>query len=184
VLAFAADVSGPVRQDRAMTLADIRQHFAYNKWANERTLEGIGTLTAEQVTRNLGSSFPSIRDTAAHIASAEWIWLRRWKGESPVSHPVWAKHAPMDVVSAKFTEVEVERSAWLSTLSDADMDRMLAFRLLNGQEDTQRLSAQLLHLVNHSTYHRGQIAGMTRQVGATPVSTDLIVYRRTLATAK
>jgi uncharacterized damage-inducible protein DinB len=161
-----------------MTLAEITLHFAYNKWANDRTLEAVGTLSPEQVTRNLGSSFPSIRDTAAHIASAEWIWLRRWKGESPTSHPDWAKHAPMDVVVGKFAEVEAERSVWLATLTDADVERVLAFRLLNGNDDKQLLSAQLLHLVNHSTYHRGQIAGMIRQVGGTPVSTDLIAFRR------
>jgi uncharacterized damage-inducible protein DinB len=167
-----------------MTLSDILQHFAYNKWANDRTLEGIGTLTAEQVMRPLGSSFPSIRDTAAHIASAEWIWLRRWKGESPTAHPAWAKHSSMEAIVTKFGEIEAERATWLSTLTDADMDRTLSFRLLNGHEDKQRLSAQLLHLVNHSTYHRGQVAGMMRQVGATPVPTDLIAYRRTLGPAK
>jgi uncharacterized damage-inducible protein DinB len=164
-----------------VTLSDILQHFAYNKWANDRTLEGIGSLTPEQVTRDLGSSFPSIRDTAAHIASAEWIWLRRWKGESPSAHLTWAKHSSMEAVVAKFAEIEAERATWLSTLTDADLDRVLSFRLLNGNEDRQRLSSQLLHLVNHSTYHRGQVAGMMRQVGGTPVPTDLIAYRRALA---
>jgi len=162
-----------------MTLADMHQHFAYNKWANLRTLEAIAALTPEQFTRDLGSSFPSIRDTAAHIASAEWIWLRRWKGESPTSHPDWAtKHASLDVIQSKFAAIEAERAAWLETLTDADLDQVLVFRLLNGQDDRQRLSAQLLHLVNHSTYHRGQIAGMLRQVGASPVPTDFIAFKR------
>ena len=69
-----------------MTLSDVLEHFAYNKWANDRTLDAIRPLTPEQLTRNLGSSFPSICETAAHIASAEWIWLRRWKGQSPAAH--------------------------------------------------------------------------------------------------
>src|SRR5215469_16266457 len=132
-----------------MTLADTHQHFAYNKWANLRTIEAIGTLAPEQLTRDLGSSFPSIRDTAAHIASAEWIWLRRWKGESPMAHPDWSKHAPFDVITGKFAAIEAARAEWLATLTEADLERLLAFRLLNGQEDRQRLSAQLLHLVNH-----------------------------------
>jgi uncharacterized damage-inducible protein DinB len=163
-----------------MTHADILRHFAYNKWANDRTLQSIATLHDEQVTRNLGSSFPSIRDTAAHIASGEWVWLRRWKGESPTAHPEWAKHGPMAVVVARFAEVEAERAAWLATLTDADLGRRMSFRLFNGTEDTQPLAPQLLHLVNHSTYHRGQIAGMIRQVGGTPIATDLIAYHRTL----
>jgi uncharacterized damage-inducible protein DinB len=166
-----------------MTLSDVLEHFAYNKWANDRTLEAIKPLTAEQLTRNLGSSFPSIRDTAAHIASAEWIWLRRWQGHGPMGHPDWAKHGSMDAVVTQFATIEAERAAWLATLTEADLDRPHTFRLLNGQEDRQVLSSQLLHLVNHSTYHRGQIAGMLRQVGATPLATDLIAYRRTLASA-
>jgi uncharacterized damage-inducible protein DinB len=164
-----------------MTLSDVLEHFAYNKWANDRTLDAIRPLTPEQLTRNLGSSFPSICETAAHIASAEWIWLRRWKGQSPAAHAEWAKRATMEVVVAQFEAIEAERAAWLGTLTDSDLARPLSFRLLNGQADQQVLSSQLLHLVNHSTYHRGQIAGMIRQVGATPLATDLIAYRRSLA---
>ncbi len=163
-----------------MMLPYVIEHFAYNKWANDRTAEAIRSLSAEQAHRHLGSSFPTIAATAAHIASAEWIWLRRWKGESPTSHPGWATQAALDVVFAKFAEIEAERAAWLATLTEADIDRVVGFRLLNGHEDHQRLSSQLMHLVNHSTYHRGQIAGMIRQVGGTPLSTDLIAYRRTL----
>jgi uncharacterized damage-inducible protein DinB len=163
-----------------MTCEQVLRHFGYNKWANDRTLQSIATLDDEQITRNLGTSFPSIRDTAAHIASAEWVWLRRWKGDSPASHPAWAKGGPMDGVSAKFAEIEAERAEWLARLTAADLERHVPFRLFNGTEDTQPLLAQLLHLVNHSTYHRGQIAGMIRQVGGTPIATDLIAYQRTL----
>ena len=163
-----------------MMLPYVIEHFAYNKWANDRTIEAIRTLSSEQVNRNLGSSFPTIGATAAHIASAEWIWLRRWKGDSPTAHPDWSKHVVLEVTIAKFAEIETERAAWLATLTEAEVDEVRTFRLLNGQEDRQRLSSQLMHLVNHSTYHRGQIAGMIRQVGGTPVSTDLIAYRRTL----
>jgi uncharacterized damage-inducible protein DinB len=167
-----------------MTRAEILNHFAYNKWANDRTIDAVATLSTEQVMRPMGSSFSSIRDTAAHIASAEWVWLRRWTGHSPSSHPDWARqgsHGSMDEIAAKCREIEAERAAWFATLTDKDLGRRVAFRLLNGTEDAQPLSAQLMHVVNHSSYHRGQIAGLMRQVGGTPVSTDLIAYQRTLA---
>jgi uncharacterized damage-inducible protein DinB len=174
-------VSGALRRRIAtVTYADILRHFAYNKWANDRTLQAISALNDEQVTRNLGSSFPSIRDTAAHIASAEWVWLRRWKGEGPSAHPDWSKQGPMYVIVAKFAEIEEERSEWLGTLTSADLDLQVTFRLFNGTEDTQPLGPQFMHVVNHSTYHRGQIAGMIRQVGGTPIATDLIAYQRTI----
>ena len=148
--------------------------------ANDRTLAAIGTLSEEQILRSLGSSFPSIRDTAAHIASGEWVWLRRWKGDSPTSHPDWSQHGSMAAIVARFAEIETERAQWLATLTSEDLDRRIRFRLFSGVEDTQPLGPQLMHVVNHSTYHRGQIAGMIRQVGGQPVSTDLIAYQRTL----
>jgi len=65
-----------------MTAEDIRNLFDYNAWANHRSLEAAAALTPEQFTRDLGSSFKSVRDTLAHIAAAEWIWFERFHGLS------------------------------------------------------------------------------------------------------
>src|SRR4029077_12589430 len=74
-----------------MTIDDIRSLYAYNAWANQRIFESIGQLTPPQLAQPLGGSFSSIRDTVAHIVFAEWLWLRRWKGESPSAQPDWVK---------------------------------------------------------------------------------------------
>jgi uncharacterized damage-inducible protein DinB len=63
-----------------MDLNDVRRLYDYNTWANHRTLESCAALTDEQFTRNLGSSFPSVRDTLVHLFQVEWIWLERWHG--------------------------------------------------------------------------------------------------------
>ena len=68
-----------------MTQQDILTLYDFNRWANGRTLEAAAALSAEQFVRDLGSSFPSVRDTLAHILGAEWAWLRRWQGESPTT---------------------------------------------------------------------------------------------------
>ena len=70
-----------------MNAEDIRNLFEYNAWANHRSLEAAAALTPEQFTRDLGSSFKSVRDTLAHIAAAEWIWLERFHGRSPSGFP-------------------------------------------------------------------------------------------------
>jgi uncharacterized damage-inducible protein DinB len=161
-----------------MTLADMSSHFAYSRWANDRTLRAMSALTSEQLHRPLASSFPTIRDTIAHVAGAEWIWLRRWKGDGPSAFPTWVASATIEEVAAHLRDVESERDAFMATLSDADLAKARAFHLLNGQPDSQVLEAQMLHVVNHSTYHRGQIAGMIRQVGGIPIPTDLIAFTR------
>jgi uncharacterized damage-inducible protein DinB len=161
-----------------MTLDDVLQLFAYNKWANDRMLGSLQPLTTEQFTRALGMSFPSVSATAAHIAAAEWVWLSRWKGTNPSAMPGWAMAPPLSDLTAKFAALEDERSDFLRSLSDADLARPLTYTLFSGASDTQPLVVLFQHIVNHGTYHRGQVAGMLRQLGGTPAPTDLIRWVR------
>src|SRR6266851_4525377 len=63
----------------------LRFMFQYNAWADRRLLDACTALTTEQFTRNLGSSFSSIRDTVAHLYGAEWVWNERFQGRSPAA---------------------------------------------------------------------------------------------------
>jgi uncharacterized damage-inducible protein DinB len=161
-----------------MTARDVRQLFAYNKWANLRVFASLSDLSDEQFTRGLGSSFSSIRDTVAHVGAAEWAWLQRWLGTSPTAIPDWAKGAARTELQARFEEIDAARTAYLDPLSDADIDRTITYAALDGTRYTQPLGPQFQHVVNHSTYHRGQIATMLRQLGFKPTGTDLITYTR------
>ena len=66
-----------------MNLQDLRTMLDYHYWARDRLLEAIDALTPDQLTRDLGSSFKSVRDTVAHTYAAEWAWYQRWLGQSP-----------------------------------------------------------------------------------------------------
>jgi uncharacterized damage-inducible protein DinB len=163
----------------SMNLSDIRHLFAYTEWANDRIVECVRGLSDEQYARMVPSSFPAIRDTLAHIVMAEWIWLRRWKGESPRERPQWSVSEPaLDVVVENLRAVERERAALLDTLTDAELQKDLSYRNMAGEPFTNRLGELMSHVVNHSTYHRGQLTTMIRQVGATPPSTDLVNFLR------
>jgi uncharacterized damage-inducible protein DinB len=161
-----------------MNIADARKLFDYTEWANERMAAACSGLTGEQLDREIVSSFPSIRLTLAHMASAEWIWLRRWLGESPSVWPEWIGEAPLDQVVAGWREVARERSAWLDGLADADLERAISYRSMKGDPFTNPLRDLFTHVANHATYHRGQLTTMLRQVGATPPATDFSVYIR------
>ncbi|HEX7707394.1 MAG TPA: DinB family protein [Thermoanaerobaculia bacterium] len=165
-----------------MTLDDIRSHFAYNEWANARLIGVMAPLIEERLQAPVVSSFPSALDTFNHIVAAEWVWLCRWKGENPTSFPDWVDHATFAFLQAKLTEVETERRAFLASLNEERLQSELQYRTLNGQEHLTRLLDLFLHVVNHSSYHRGQLTTILRQIGATPVSTDIIIYRRELQT--
>jgi uncharacterized damage-inducible protein DinB len=137
----------------------------------------LGELTDEQFTRHITSSFPSLRDTVGHIVAVEWIWLRRWQGESPTAPAPWATGASRDTLRQALSDVQAERAEFLARLTAEQLQRVVVYRNLKGDEFRQELRVLLQHLVNHSTYHRGQVATLLRQVGAIPPVTDFVVYR-------
>jgi uncharacterized damage-inducible protein DinB len=158
-----------------MNAADTRRLYSYTDWANERMVTAIEALTDEQRTQPIASSFPSILETFTHIAFAEWLWLRRWMGESPTSPPVGTS---FDEVLNRLRSVAAERRAYLDTLADGALTAPLSYRSLKGDDFTGILGDLLVHCANHSTYHRGQLVTMLRQVGTKPPGTDFTEFTR------
>lgn len=161
-----------------MRVSDVRSLYAYNEWANARMFMAAAQLEQSVFVEPRGNSFSSIRDTLAHIATSEWVWLRRWRGESPSAVPEWGSLERATALMQKLAEIEADRAAFLRGLNDDDLERELSYRNLKGEDFTQPLVDQLVHVVNHSTYHRGQVATLSRQAGFPAPATDLIVFKR------
>jgi len=159
-----------------MDLRDVRQLYAFSDWATDRLLHTAAELSPEQWERELGSSFPSLRATFVHLIGSEHVWLRRWLGQSPAGRPTWTENATPASLRAVLDGLRAERARFLDGLAEEDLSRGIEFTMLSGQPGSGRLGDLLLHVVNHATYHRGQIAAMLRQVGAAPPSTDYYVY--------
>ena len=161
-----------------MNCDEIRLLYDYNSWANARTLEACGALDLERLTRDLGSSHRSVRETLAHIMGAEWIWLERWNGRAPSALPAGQLFPDLESLSRRWSEVERDLLGLVAGLREADLERELQYRTLDGKPYSQPLWQMLQHLVNHGSYHRGQVAAMLRQLGAKPGATDLIAFYR------
>lgn len=157
-------------------MADIRFLFGYTTWANERLFDASVVLSPEQQIRQVGGSFPSIREGWAHMASADWVWLCRWTGENPRAWPSWASGS-IEEIREEWRRIHRQRDEFLDSVRDEDLTLEIEFTRLNGDVDRARLGFLLQHVVNHGTYHRGQIASQIRMVGAVPPSTDLLRYR-------
>lgn len=158
---------------------EIRELFAYNRWANLRVLEAVRALSEEQFTQDLGSSFSSVRDTLVHTLSAEWVWLSRWRGVSPRAMPKEWESSTYGELREHWRQVEAEQRAFLSELTEVQLDDVVSYANLAGTAFASPLWQMLRHVVNHSTYHRGQAVTMLRQLGAPAPSTDLIHFFRT-----
>ena len=168
-----------------MNVEDFRRLYDYNSWANHRTLEACAALDDEQFTRDLHSSFRSVRDTLVHIMLVEWLWRERWLGRSPDKYPPASDFPSLESVRQRWAEAERNLLDYVSALKPEDIDRVIAHKTTAGVPQSAPLSQMLQHLVNHGTYHRGQVATMLRQLDAKPIGTDLIVfYRERAAQAK
>jgi uncharacterized damage-inducible protein DinB len=161
-----------------MTVEEIRRLFGYASWADDLMFRSLEQLSEEQFLAPAASSFPSIGATLAHMVSADWIWLERWRGSSPTAAPAWIAEPRLDDLRARRAGIEAERERFLSGLSDGDLLRPVSYRTLRGHANTDALGELMWHAVNHTTYHRGQLATQLRQFGITPPSTDMIVYMR------
>jgi uncharacterized damage-inducible protein DinB len=157
---------------------DFHLLYDFNAWANLRTLDACAALTPEQFTRDIASSFRSVRDTLAHIHGAQWIWLERWHGRVPTTFPSTADFPDLETVRRRFAEVDRNLVDYAASLNADDIQRVIEFKTMAGTPFAQPLWQMLQHVANHSTYHRGQVTTLLRQLGAKAVSTDLIAFYR------
>ncbi len=162
-----------------MTSDDLRLLIDYNYWARDRMLDAVAELTPEQFMQPLGSSFSSVRDTLAHICDAERIWIGRLKGEQPQGFQKPERFPDVAAASNEWSELEHEMCAELVRFGPEGAERAIKYHDLRGNAQSDPLWQMLQHVVNHGTYHRGQITTMLRQFGAAPPqSMDLIAFYR------
>jgi uncharacterized damage-inducible protein DinB len=155
-------------------MTELLDLLEYTRWASERTLQAASALTSETYTKDLGSSFPSIRDTLVHIYMADKTWLGRIQGQSPVPPN------PQD-----YPNVASLRESWLEILStfptvvqSLSPEQTITYKAFDGTPYSNKLSNIIRHVVNHGTYHRGQVTTLLRQLGENVVKTDMIAYYR------
>jgi len=162
-----------------MTASDIRLLLDYHYWARNRILDAAEKLTPEDFLRDRGNSFASIRDTLAHMYFAEWAWYSRWHGNSPSALPKADQFQNLPSLRDAWTTLERDLRAFIDPIPDSELDRVIEYRLFSGISAASPIWQMVQHVVNHATYHRGQVTTMIRQAGAAPpASTDLITFYR------
>jgi uncharacterized damage-inducible protein DinB len=166
-----------------MTPDDMKALYDYNAWANGRAMEATSALSDEQFTKQLGSSFSSVRDTLAHIFGAEWVWLERFQGRSPGGLPDPGQYADLVSLRTAWLEHETRLLQFVDGLTQEDLNRVMEYKTLKFGTYSNPLWQSMQHLVNHGTYHRGQVTTMLRQLGAQPILTDLMHFYRERAVA-
>ena len=157
--------------------AHLKLAVEYNLWANKKIAEVLLQTTASELNKEIVSSFSSIRKTVYHIWDAEFIWLSRINGVSLSSFP--SKDFGDDIAIDSFLSCSEDWLKSTANQEDAFFDKVCTYKNLKQVEFSNTYAEIILHCMNHSTYHRGQLITLLRQAGKVDLpSTDMIAFFR------
>ena len=140
--------------------------YQFNAWANERV---IACLKQQDVKDEKTLS------VFGHVLAAQFLWLHRIKGLTPPNVKLWGVYS-LDTLEKMVVDANQQ---WLDFVESNDnFDRELTYTNYTGDPYTNNVESIMMHLVNHCSYHRAQVALLLRQQGFEPINTDLITYDR------
>jgi uncharacterized damage-inducible protein DinB len=150
----------------------MKRYFAklyhYNAWATKRV---ISTLVRQNVNDE------KILSLLGHVVAAQFLWLHRIKGLPPADVKLWGEYTLEQLV----TMSEKASQQWLEFVQNTDdFNREITYKNYVNEPYTNNVEMIMIHLVNHSSYHRAQIAMLLRQKGYEPINTDFITYERVI----
>lgn len=165
-----------------MNRRDARQLARYNAWANRLIFEAVAGLPEGEAVKPRQSVFRSMVHTLNHNYVIDRIFQahldRRGHGYTARNTP---DHPPLDGLWRAQREIDAWYVAWSDALTDAALAETVHFTFVGGGQGAMTRGEILLHITNHTTYHRGFVADFFYQVPARAPTTDLSVFLRDAA---
>ena len=157
----------------------LKQLTDYQQWANQQVLAIIQNLPEEKIHAEGASSFHSIYKTVLHIWDAESVWWQRVKLQERIIMPSLEFNGNIQDASAGLMQQDLLWKNWVEHASDMSLEHTTQYYNTKRENFKQPVWQIVLHVVNHSTYHRGQLINMLRQVGVEKLpQTDFIIWTR------
>jgi uncharacterized damage-inducible protein DinB len=161
---------------RTSTLGSL---VRYKAWANELLFPVLAKLPEAELTAPRPIVFGSILRTLNHTYSMDVVWQANLEGRP---HGYTTRNPPTSPPLAELREAQKQVDAWYvafaDSLSEAQRSEKVRFRFIGGSEAELSREDIVLHVVNHGTYHRGNVAAMMYALGVPPPTTDLPVFLR------
>jgi uncharacterized damage-inducible protein DinB len=159
----------------------LRTLYGYDQWATERVLVAADGLTEERFLAPGGAGHGSIRDTLVHLINVQRRWLSWWDGSLPPDVAYNLRLDPADypdlaAVRALWEALDRQARAFVERLGDDEAARDYAHELPNGAEWRMALWQMMLHVANHGTQHRSEVAAMLTDAGRSPGDLDLLFF--------
>lgn len=158
----------------------LTQLSAYNIWANQLLLDAINQLPEEKQKQELPSSFKSLYATVLHMLDAENIWWQRMKLQERITRPSENFTGDMKEAGNALLNQNRQWDEWIKNANDHQLQHVFHYQNTKKEQFKQPIYQMLLHMLNHGTYHRGQLVNMMRQLGVDKIpGTDFITWSRT-----
>ena len=162
-----------------MRIQDIQFLYYYNYWANHKILSTAERLTEGQFLAPRLYSHGSVRNTLVHILSAEWIWRVRCQEHlSPTTMPSFDNFPSLEALQRRWQLEEQRMRGYLQGLSDPELGRIVKYKRTGGQSQQNLLWHLLVHVVNHGTEHRSNVAAWLTEEGHSPGDLDIVHFTR------
>ena len=159
-----------------MNAETVRMQADYTRWADLRMFDAVAKLAPEAWIKDPGSSLKSVRDTVVHLVSAQAVWYGRWTGKPLPAMFDPAQYPDLPSIRGRWEGLWADLGPFLESKSDADLAAELRYKNFKGDDFAYPLGLLAMHLTNHSTYHRGQVTTLLRQLGAQPTATDFVLW--------
>ncbi|WP_227396920.1 DinB family protein [Jeotgalibacillus aurantiacus] len=150
----------------------IEDWFSYHKWGTQKQLDHLKTLPEEIYTREIQSVFPSIKEVFDHVYVVDYLWLERIKGVERPEAPATSLRT-VEEASAAFKELHQQYDQLLTKIDPVTVH---SFVTMKGIPMTNTIEEMVYTVVNHGSYHRGNVTAMHRQLGYSGVVYDYIYY--------
>lgn len=153
---------------------DLVALYDYNEWANARVIKMLRGLSEADYVREMGGGWPSVRAAFVHMAGATDAWAERFTGKDVLVLPKESDLPTVEDAAVLLLAAQEKHRVHLKSLAREKLDSPFPWKNLAGEVRSAPLWVIVRHVVNHQTYHRGQISSMVRRLGLAPVSTDMV----------
>lgn len=155
----------------------VRDLLLYMLWADRLMLGAVREVSPEDLTRDAGISFGSLLGTMVHMLGSQRLWLARFSGSQPGRRPTLEDLPDLSSWIAGWEETASGLEAFLAGLTEEQLASEIAWEDSELGPVARPLWQPVVHMVNHNTYHRGQVVSLLRQLGHQPPKTDFIHFQ-------
>jgi uncharacterized damage-inducible protein DinB len=157
---------------------DLPSLYAYNRWADSKMFEEVRKLSPEQYAAEPAPGWASVRSTVIHMGAVLKIWANRLGADIPslTAAPTESEVPTVDAAEQLFQDGYKAFDSLLAAVTPERLASIETYRNLKGEAYLVPVWAVYRHVVNHATYHRGQVAAKLKRLGVEPPKTDLVFW--------